>query len=360
VAEAGSAVGRSHPLALTDPVEEEVLRSLAGGLRGFTNRPAQAANMTAFMAAISICPFGSFTITDVQRAVPTPRAASTKQLRYLLDEGGWDVEGLRIELIGQAIAAGVKAIFLECTEIRPKEAPAYDIVSISLLGDDFSQPVAWRRVWVPTEGQADELQVEQFERNAAAGLLAELCDDLETLGLTPDFAPLLALDWRYGEVDGLRSDIANLGYEYALEVGPLFDAAGEGRRPEDPVDVGPQLTERVPFSSRKATPDPLPIVTPMGIAPAGEVVVPFRREKPTYALARPRLDLRPGQPVGHRALNAARHLGELIGGVRIPYAAQCLRLTEFRYRDERGWRSAATLMGTLYAAVQGLFPKEAS
>jgi hypothetical protein len=351
--------GRLEPLALDRPVEESLLREIETGLAGLVSRRDQATNMTALMAAVPFCALEeAYNVAKLQRVVPPPRTATARQLRHVLDAGAWSVEDLRVELLGCAITAGVEAMFLECHEVRPKEADAYDVVSLSLLGSGSCLPVVWRRAWVPPEGSSGEADIERFERDAVAALLAQLCEDLEQLCLAPDFAPLLTTDWRYGEMAGLRNDLAALGFEYLLEVGPVYNGLGEARYPDDSLAVRSELIEQIRFGPHGEPPDPRPLREVPESAPGGELIVSYHGPKgPTYAIARPRVDVRPGGILGHRALRRASALGELIAGAGPPQAAINLRVAQFRHAFEPGWQAGVILMSTLYGALQGLFPE---
>jgi len=351
--------GQGEPLALDRPVPEKVLKLLEEGLIDFVSRAAQATNMAALVAAVPFCPLEEpFNVVSLQRVMPPPRSASLRQLRHTLGGNGWSVEDLRLELLSCAIAAGVDAIFLECEEVRPNEGARYDIISLSLLGPRFTQPVGVRRAWVPTEGVPGAMEVEGFERSSAFALLAQFRKDLRQLGLRPNFAPLLSADWRYGEMDSLRSDIAALGFEYVLEVGPLYNAGSGVVDPDHPLTAGPELAERMPFGPGGEVPEPAPMAVPLPSAPDGELIVPYiGQAEPTYALARPQIEVKRNGLRGRRALDRARRLGELIGAAQPPEAARRLRLADFRIRNQAAWQAGSILFLTLYATLQGLFPK---
>lgn len=337
----------------------EVLQQIDAGLADFVSRPSQLANMKAFMAAVPLClGNSSFNVVTLERAVTPPGSVSSRQLRHLLDAGSWSAEDLRIELLSCAVAAAPSCIVVECEEVRPNEGQSFDILSATLLNQEFCLPVAWERAWVPSG--SSEVEIESFERNGIATMLARLCEDLAQLGLSPDLVPLLALDWRYGEMDGLRADLAILGFEYAFEVGPLYNALGDARYPEDAVEIRAELADRMPFGATGPLPDPVPIVVDSPAAPNRELVVPFRGQEPSYALVRPKVDARARGLNGPRLQRRARELGDLLGQTRPPRVADHLGVARLQHRDPSGWQAAATLISALSAAQQGLFPKGGS
>jgi hypothetical protein len=355
-----SSIGQLSPSTLDRPVEEALLRRLEDGLTGVLGRRDQAVNMTAFMAAVPFCPPQvTFGVPDLQRAMPPARSLTRRQLRHLLDAGSWSAEDVRVALVSCAVNAGVEAILLECQEAKRREGKSYEIVTLSFLGQDLCLPVGFLRVRGPAERRSGAMEPIESEQSAAALLLAQLCDDLEAVGLAADFAPVLALDLRYGEMPGMRADIADLGFSYALEVGPLYNRAFEGSgHPEDPLLAARPLVDQFPFAPFGNIPDPRPVPTEPEPSPSGELFVPYRRDgNPTYAIARPKIALRPGDLTGHRALNRARRLGELMAGLQPPQTAIKLRFVDFCHGPESGWQAGIMLMAILHAARQGLFPE---
>jgi hypothetical protein len=354
-----SAIGRLQPLTLDQPqpVEGPILQRVEDHLGTQLGSQSQAAAMVAFMSGVLRCPGRTFSVPTIQRAVPKHRSVTTRQLRYLLDHGNWNRDDLRLTLIAAAVEAGVEAIYLECHEVNRRGIIPYDVVTISLLGRNFSCPVGWLRAEM---GRWDQqaMAIGEAERTAAAVLLAQLCNDLERLGLEPDFAPLLACDSRYGEMTGFRADLDALGFEYVLALNETYNSGYEGSgHPEDPVLAERELVEQLPFRADGGIPVPRPVPPGPDPAPLGELFIPYRSEgAPAYAIGHPKVRLRPGELIGHRAIGRARELGVLIAEIAPPQAAACLRLPGFLHGPEVGWQAGALLLSVLVSALQGLPP----
>lgn len=355
-----SSVGRLQPLALDRPVDDGLLGQVEAGLTEQLGERRQAAAMVSFMAAVPFCPADeTFSVARVGRAIPPPRRQTTRQLRYLLDEEAWSADELRLALLSSAVAAGAEAIFLECREISRKGIAPYDIVNLSLLGRDFCCPVGWLRARMGSQRIPGAMEIGEAERTAAAVLLAQLCDDLERLGLAAGFVPLFASDSRYGEMPGLREDLDALGFEYVLGLDPTYNSGFEGPgHPDDPFLVERELLEQMPFGLQGELPEPRPVPPGPEPSPPGEFFIPYRRDGlPAYAIGLPRVALRSGDLTGYRAINRARLIGRLMEETQAPKVADNVRLVSFLHSPEAGWQAGALLLSILYAALQGLFPE---
>jgi len=351
-------IGRLQPPALDRPVEDAVLQRLEDRLVNSLGLNRQAGAMVSFMDGVLHCPDVCFSVPAIQRALPRHRRQTNRQLRYLLDGGGWNAAELRVALVAAAVDAGVEAIYLECHEVVRRDAVPFDVITVNLLGQDFCCPVGWLRTFMSGMNPGS-MEIAEAERAAAALLLAQLCDDLESVGMDPDFAPLLARDSRYGEMPDLRSDLSGLGFEYMLGLNETFNSGFESPgHPDDPLLAERELVEQLPLRPDGTLPEPRPVPAGPEPAPLGELFTPWWREgQPAFGVARPQVQIKPGELTGYRTINTARELGGLIAEIRPPNAAVGLRLHGLQHGPECGWQAGALLLSVLFAAIQGLLPE---
>jgi len=293
---------------------------------------------------------GRFSLDDLDAPLRVDHGVSVRQVRHLLDGGGFDVEGVRLAMIGELIG-DARAIVLEQREERPSEGRPYDVVTATFVGPRFAVPVGWRRSWGPPDA-AGELgsDWDSIEHDGTLALLSRLRSDVQKLGRLASLPPLVSYDLVHGQCDGIRRGIGELGFESALELGPCY-AGHESRSPLDSWRPRPSLADQLPFEP--GAPPPAPRLHDGGLG--REFIVPYRHEEPSYTMVCPAVIAPPGALVGHLARLRAIELGELAAAIERPEAAARLRLLDFKYQNDDGFETAATIVSAFSATLAGHF-----
>lgn len=341
-----STIGCAVPLDLAHVESPAPVGALASVMSGLGYRKDTAAKAEAFAGAVSLMSEGKrFSLEGLEASLRVDHGVSSRQVRHLLDGGGFDPERLRLELIRDAAPHADAAVLERCECWTPEGRP-YDITTVCLVGPDFAVPVGWMRVWGPTDRDGEEgPSWESVDHEGATAVLRDFRADFERAQMIPHLPPLISFDCTHGQSERLRTHICDLGFEFVLEVGPRYT----GYEPDDPdADVCPRrLHEQIPFRAGEEAPSPRPH------GQSGEFIVPYLGEDPSYAVAQPRLIMAPGELTGHRARKRAIELGHLAGSIIRPEAARRLRIRDFEHRNDVGLDVAATILSAYSATLEG-------
>jgi hypothetical protein len=320
----------------------ESLTSILGELH---YRRDSAAKAGAFAAAVSVVPEEErFSLEDLEPQLRIDHGVTPRQIRHLLDGGGFNPEALRLELI-RDVARDADALVLERSESWTPEGRPYDITTVCLAGPDFAVPVGWKRIWGPPDHRGEEPPTwENVDREGAVEVLRGFRDDLERVKISR-VPPLVSFDCTHGQCEELRRNVDELGFEFILEVGPHYT----GHDPGDPgaPQVPRRLHEQIPFRIGEDPPAPRPH------GDEGEFLVPYQGREPSYAVASPGLVAAPGELGGHRARGRASSLGHLAASVVRPEASRRLRVACFQHLNDAGLGVAATILSAYSAILEG-------
>jgi hypothetical protein len=342
------AVGCPVPIELYAPERPFCVETLISVLSGLHYRTDTAAKAGAFAAAVSMMPEAErFSLEDLAPQLRVDHGVSTRQIRHLLDGGGFNPEPLRLELI-RDVARDADAVVLERSESWTPEGRPYDITTVCLAGPHFAVPVGWKRIWGPADHQGDGPPTwESVDREGAVEVLRAFREDLEKVAIS-HVPPLVSFDCTHGQCDVLRQDVDRLGFESILEVGPHYT----GHDPGDPDEsqIPRRLHEQIPFMAGEDPP------APRRHGEGAEFLVPYQGEDPSYAIASPRPMVKPGELGGHRGRERAVELGGLAASVVRPEAAKRLRVGCFQHLNDFGLGVATTILSAYSAILEGRLP----
>ena len=347
-------IGSDQPPPLKQALEEAALGRFAAAMQELGHRRDRAAMMGTFVGAVAGFPVGvPATIPALHRYLPPQHRATEKQFRNLLNCEGWNPEQLRRELVAAGFEGGVEAILIEGYELRENTPRPYDLVSAHLLGPGSAVPVGWQRVALPEGKNGAGPDIAEAERRSAVGLLAQLRADCEALGLPVAEVPVVILDWRCGDDDELREQLAELGFEFLAEVGDEYAGFDQAGDPFSSQVRRLMLLEQLPFAEDGSAPEPRLL---RKVGDRLEFVTGLTRPGAhSYAIAGP-LIAAPALK-GHRARERAADLAVLAGRISPTRAATRLRIADFRSPDERPWQAGAYLISAFQATQMARFPK---
>jgi hypothetical protein len=317
--------------------------------------------MGTFVASIAGFPsqVPAASIPDLQRYLPPQQRATPKQFRNLLNCEGWDLVDLRRELVAAGFEGGIEALLVEGYELTRNTPRPYDIVSVHALGAGSSVPVGWKRFALPEKPGETTPDIAAGERNSVLDLIKQLREDCRVLGLPMADFPLVVLDWRCGEDDDLRADLAAMGFELVVEVGDEYAGLEQTDDPLGPQAGRPMLLEQMPFAQAGSPPAPRFLRTVNGRHEfvTARVSLPGAR---AYAIASPLVDRSASTLTGPRAQERALTLTALAAKIRPSDAATRLRVASFHAVDDRPWEAAAYLVSSFQATQMACFPRGGS
>jgi hypothetical protein len=353
-------VGSDRPPLLSLALEEPAVGRFVSTMEYLGHRKDRAAMMGTFVASVAGYPahIPAASIPDLQRYLPPQRRATSKQFRNLLACEGWDPAELRLELVAAGFE-GVEAILIEGHELRLNTPRPYDVVSAHALGAGSSIPVGWKRFALPEKADDASPDIAAGERNSVLSLVEQLRDDCQALGLSMPAFPLVILDWRCGEDDDLRADLAGLGFEVVVEVGDEYAGLDQTEDPLGPQTGRPMLLDQMPFAQDGSPPAPRFLRTVGGRHEfvTARISLPGAR---AYAIATPMVDRDAATLTGPRAQARALELTKLAARIRPSDAATRLRVADFHTTDDRPWEAAAYLLSAFQATQMACFPRGGS
>ncbi|MGA8744329.1 MAG: hypothetical protein WB507_00500 [Solirubrobacterales bacterium] len=354
-------IGSDQPPPLARALDESALGRFVGAMEELGHRSDRAAMMGTFVGAVAGFPaqVPTATIPALQRYLPPQRRATTKQFRNLLNCEGWDPAELRRELVAAGVEGGVEAILVEGYDLTQNTQRPYDILSAHLLGPGYSVPVGWTRFALPEKPDGNGPDIAAGERGSAVGLLSQLREDFEILGLPMPKVPVVILDWRCGEDDLMRAQIAELDFELIVEVGDEYAGLDQTNDPLGPQTGRSMLFEQMPFAE-DGSPSASRLLRTVG--GRQEYVTGGLRKGGVraYAISSPLIDAPPGSLKGSRARERANELSALASRISPSNAAIRLRVADLRSHDDRPWEAAAYLLSAFQATQMACFPKGGS
>jgi len=351
-------IGSDQPPPLSRALDEAALGRFVAAMEELGHRSDRAAMMGTFVGSVAGFPsqVPTATIPALQRYLPPQHRATTRQFRNLLKCEGWDPVDLRRELVAAAAEGGVEAILVEGYDLTENTQRPYDILSAHLLGSGSSVAVGWSRFALPEKLDGTGPDIAAGERGSAVGVLSQLREDFEVLSLSMPKVPVAVLDWRCGEDDLMREQIAALDFELIVEVGGEYAGLDQTNDPLDSQTSRPMLFEQMPFAEDGSPPAPRLLRT---VGDRQEFVTGLRRQGGLqgYAIASPLIEVSPGSLKGSRARQRAKQLSALASRISPSNAAIRLRVADFRSNDDRTWEAAAYLLSAFQATQMACFPK---
>jgi hypothetical protein len=354
----GSAL--SLPLSLAE-ADRTLLAVQLGKLLDY--RSDSVSKLSNYLAGVAGCRSGHFHVTDVARAAP--EKVSYKKLRHLLDESPWPHWLIRRALCSSAPLAEVRAFVVELEETKHGSSCS-DILSISAVGEDFTQPLAWTRVPsaledgdrpgdVPAAADVDQREAEALSR--VLGSVADEYARLEPLASVP-VPPLIAPDGFLGMNPLLRTAALSHVAEFVFEVDGDFDDIDAVRLPYDPRVAHLSVADLFSGWPGSDPPPPRELRTHKLRRLREHAAVLPGHGLTRYALVHPWVAMTKDELAGQRLRERTAELASLAAGVGTVATAKALGISDFVHESDLGFERHALLLSFQVAHLAGRLPDD--